>query len=247
MLNVVRVRAGEEVCLFDGSGDVAYARLLPASAGRQAKRGEAALEIIGRETINVEPARKLTLACALPRSNRMDFLVEKCSELGVKRLIPMVTQRSVVDPLDRQQNHLDRWRRITIEAAKQCGRTRLTELTAALAFDSALVTNEPDAVRMIASPPAPVPGSLPRSGTGGEEAAGEAVQGAPGGISLSAFASRPRPDQPVVAFIGPEGGFTPKELDLAARDGCVAVSLGQRILRVETAAVALAAFLLLGE
>jgi len=230
MLNVVRVRVGEEVCLFDGSGDVAHARLVPALAGKQARRGEAVLEIVGRETIDVEPARKLTLACALPRSNRMDFLIEKCTELGLKRLIPMVTQRSVVDPLERQENHLERWRRITLEAAKQCGRTQLTEITAALPFDAALLTERgatalpdaPDTARMIASPE-------------------------PGGISLSDFAARLRPHQPVVAFVGPEGGFTSQELALAALAGCIAVSLGPRILRVETAAVALAAFLLLGE
>ena len=149
----------------------------------------------------------------------MDFLVEKCCELGVSRFVPMVTRRSVVDPLDRQENHLVRWRRIALEASKQCGRARLMEITAVLPFESALLTRE-QAGRMIASP-------------------------APGGPELAEFAARLQPGQGVTAFIGPEGGFAPEELASAAQSGCVAVSMGPRILRVETAAVALAACLLL--
>ena len=72
MLNVLRVRIGEEVSLFDGSGAVACARLI---GGR---RDEAALQILGVERVDVEAARKLTIACALPRATRMDFLLEKC-------------------------------------------------------------------------------------------------------------------------------------------------------------------------
>jgi 16S rRNA (uracil1498-N3)-methyltransferase len=214
MLNVVRVRVGEEVSLFDGSGAVACARLL------QGRRGEAALQVLSVERVDVEAPRKLTIACALPRATRMDFLVEKCCELGVSRFVPMVARRSVADPLGRQENHLVRWRRIALEASKQCGRARLMEITAVLPFESALLTREPADGRMIASP-------------------------APGGLGLAEFAAGLQPAQGVTAFVGPEGGFTPEEVDLAARAGCAAVSLGPRILRVETAAVALAACLLL--
>ena len=214
MLNVVRVRAGEEVSLFDGSGAVARARLL------QGRRGEATLQVLSVESVDVEAPRKLTIACALPRATRMDFLIEKCCELGVSRFVPMVARRSVVDPLERQENHLVRWRRIALEAAKQCGRTRLMEITAVLPFESALLTRETKAAGMIASP-------------------------APGGTGLAEFAAGLQPGQGVTAFIGPEGGFTPEEVELAAQAGCAAVSLGPRILRVETAAVALAACLLL--
>ncbi len=223
MLNVVRLHVGEEVGLFDGSGALACARLL------EGRRAEAALQILSVETVDVEAPRKLTIACALPRSTRMDFLVEKCCEIGVSRFVPMVTRRSVVDPMARQENHLVRWRRIALEASKQCGRTRLMEITAVLPFESALETRDPESARpscvvrdalLIASP-------------------------ALGGASLAEFAARLQPGQSVTAFIGPEGGFTPEEVDLAAQAGCAAVSMGPRILRVETAAVALAACLLL--
>jgi len=215
MLSVVRIRKGENVLLLDGNGVVAEARL------EDARRGEAVLVVLSRETVLVEPARRLTLACAVPRSARMDALVEKCGELGVARLMPMVTARSVVDAMERQENHLLRWRRIAIETAKQCGRTKLTEMTAVLSFDAALRTTEPGAARMIASLE-------------------------PNAVSLAAFAAGLGKEQPVQAFIGPEGDFTPEELQAARGAGCVPVSLGPRILRVETAGIALAAYFLLG-
>jgi 16S rRNA (uracil1498-N3)-methyltransferase len=232
MLNVVRVRVGEEVSLFDGSGAVACARLL------QGRRGEAALQVLSVETVDVEAPRKLTIACALPRATRMDFLVEKCCELGVHRFLPMVTRRSVVDPLDRQENHLVRWRRIALEASKQCGRTRLMEITAVLPFESALLTGEPEAGRLSCA----VRGALLSCA---ERGARLIASPAPSGPGLAEFAAGLQPGQSVTAFIGPEGGFTPEELDSAARAGCAAVSMGPRILRVETAAVGLAACLLL--
>lgn len=216
MLGVVRIRKGESVILLDGAGVVAEARLA------EVRRGEAELEVLSRRVVLVEPARRLALACAVPRSSRMDTLVEKCCELGVARLMPMVTARSVVEAMQRQENHLARWRRIGIEAAKQSGRTKLVEMTAVLSFEDALRTVEPGAARMIASPE-------------------------PDAVPLASFAANLGPGQPVQALIGPEGGFTSEEVQSARQAGCVPVGLGRRILRVETAAIALAAYFLLGE
>lgn len=216
MVNVLRVRVGEGVVLLDGSGREARAELMSAS------RREAVLEILTVREVDREPSRRLTLACALPRTSRMDFLVEKCCELGVARLMPMVTKRGVVNPAARQENHLRRWKRTTIEAAKQSGRTRLMEVSAAVAYESAVGSAPAAAARMIASP--------------GPEAAG-----------LAQFYARLGLDEEIFVLIGPEGGFTTDELDLAREAGFVPVSLGPRILRIETAALALAAFFLLGE
>ena len=214
LVNVTRVRVGEEVILFDGNGHEARAQLTGS------KRREAVLKILSLDEVDREPARELTLTCALPRATRMDWLVEKCCELGVKRLTPMVTQRSVVDPIARQKNHMRRWTRTTIEAAKQSGRTRLTDITAVLPFGAVFEQDIAGAARLIASPE-------------------------PDAVPLSEFVSQLGPTQPVFALIGPEGGFTPEEVDLARGAGCQVVSLGPRILRVETAALALAAILLL--
>jgi 16S rRNA (uracil1498-N3)-methyltransferase len=208
----VRVRPGEEVTLFDGGGDIVHARFIGA------RKREATLEIIRRETIDVEPSLALTIACAPPRSSRMDFLVEKCAELGVKRLVPLLCERGVVDPSERVENHLRRWNRIVIEAAKQSGRTRLMEVVAPAVLNT--IGIDPGAARMIASP---------------EQDA----------MPLETFRAGLTPGQPVLALIGPEGGFTDDEVAWARDAGCAAVSLGPRILRVETAAVAVAAVLLL--
>jgi len=216
LVNVTRVRVGEEVILFDGNGREARAQLIGS------KRREAVLKILSLEEVNREPARELSLACALPRATRMDWLVEKCCELGVKRLTPMVTQRSVVDPIARQKNHMRRWKRTTIEAAKQSGRTRLTEITSVLPFGAVFEQCGSDAARLIASPE---PDALP----------------------FSDIVSQLEPPQPVFALIGPEGGFTPEEVDLARSAECQVVSLGPRILRVETAAIALAVILLMSK
>ena len=214
LLNVVRVRVGDEVALFDGSGREARVRLTGAM------RREAELEILSLETIDREPARSLTLACALPRASRMDFLVEKCCELGVARLIPIVTRRSVVDPIKRQENHLRKWRRAAIEAAKQSGRTRLTEISPAVTFDDALNAHGTGDIRLIASPD--------------QNAA-----------SFHERAAALPPRKSVFVMIGPEGGFTDNEITLALTGACEKVSLGARILRVETAAIAIASILLL--
>lgn len=212
----MRVRAGEEVLLFDGNGEEARARLIEGH-GR-----EAVVEILTCGRVDREPARRLALACALPRATRMDFLLEKCCELGLERLIPMVTKRSVVDPIARQKNHQRRWRRTAVEASKQCGRTRLTEVGDVLPFAAAVLSGEANAVRMIASP---------------ERDA----------IPLAEFERGLTSERPIFALIGPEGGFSEDEVHLARDTGCAVVTLGPRILRVETAAVALAARLLLGE
>lgn len=216
LLNVIRVRIGEDVHLLDGSGMVARARLA------EARRGEAGLDVLSIEELDTEPTRRMTLLCALPRASRMDTLVEKCCELGLARLSPVVTARSVVDPLGRQENHLVRWRRITIEAAKQCGRTRLMEVTPALPFDAEALSCEPGAARLVASP-------------------------GPESESIRDVAARIPPGQAVVALIGPEGGLTSEEIELARKAGYTPVSLGKRILRVETAAIALCACFLLGD
>jgi 16S rRNA (uracil1498-N3)-methyltransferase len=215
MLHVVRVSVGDEVILFDGNGSIVTARLAHAS------KREAQLEALSREVVDVEPSRALTLACALPRGPRMDWLVEKCTELGVARIIPMITQHSVVDPGAREEHHQQRWQRIVVEATKQCGRARLLQIASVQRFEDVVADAPSDVVRLIASPE-------------------------PDAVSIAEFSGQLAPNQPLTAFVGPEGGFSPNEVAAARHRGSVTVSLGPRILRIETAAVALAAHLLLG-
>lgn len=213
LLNVVRVRMGEDVILFDGKGGEAAARLV---SGR---RREASLEILSTAEPDREPLRELTIACALPRSTRMNWLVEKCSELGVARLVPMITARSVVKPGPRENNQIRRWHTTAIESAKQCGRVHLMEITSVLPYAAVFDMAVGADFRVAASPE---PDAVPLA-QAAQELSGKA----------SAF-----------ALIGPEGGLTEDEVRLAREVGCEVVSLGRLILRVETAAVAMAAILL---
>jgi len=215
MLNVVRVRAGEDVVLFDGKGGEAAARLV---SGR---RREATLEILSTAEPDREPSRELTIACALPRATRMHWLVEKCSELGVARLVPMVTKRSVVKPGPRENNQLRRWHSAAIESAKQCGRVRLMDISAVVPFDAVLDLAAGVDFRVVASPEADA-------------------------VPLAQAVRELRGEASAFALIGPEGGLTSDEVRLAREAGCTPVSLGRLILRVETAAI-VAASLLLGD
>jgi len=214
MLNVVRVRIGEEVTLLDGSGREGRARLL------SARRGRAELETVEVIEADREPPCTLTIASAVPRGQRMDFLIEKCCELGVARLVPMLSARGVVDPTRYIKNRLSRWRRIVAEAAKQCGRTRFMEIATPTSFGPALSLARPDELRLIASPE-------------------------PDAVPLGRIVREVSADRAVSALVGPEGGFTADELARARAAGFVPVSLGPRTLRVETAALAVAAVMLL--
>lgn len=205
---VMRAKVGDELTVFDGSGAEFTARI--------AAMGKASVElsIVGRREISRETAFSVTLAVALPKGDRQKWLVEKATELGVVRLVPLVTERGVAQPVE---SALERLRRTVIEASKQCGRNRLLEIAPATEAVEFLATAPASAMRLIADP---------------------------SGKQLDADNLR---DQPSVIFaVGPEGGFAPTELAAARASGWRVISLGERVLRVETAAVALAAWAALG-
>jgi 16S rRNA (uracil1498-N3)-methyltransferase len=201
---VMRAAVGDEVTLFDGSGAEFVARIAAI------RKGAVELSIVARHEISRELAFALTLAVALPKGERQKWLIEKATELGVTRLVPLITERGVAQPVDAA---LDRWRRAVIEASKQCGRNRLLEIAPASPVAEFLAAAPPSATQLIADPTGQPIGSLGLSKNG-----------------------------EVVAAIGPEGGFTRAELSVAISNGWQPVSLGNRTLRVETAAIAIAAW-----
>lgn len=212
LAHVLRARLGLEVTLFDGRGGEYQARV----AGIE--RQQIKLEIVRHVAVERESPRALILAVSLPKGDRQRWLVEKAVELGVARLIPLATARGVAQP---KSTTLDRLRRAVIEASKQCGRNRLLEIT------------EPQKLSEIISATA--------KGQYGLCAAAQ-----PGGqLTPSALMRRVAAlpiERSVLAAIGPEGGFTTEELEQAAAGGWEALDLGSRILRVETAAIAVAAY-----
>jgi 16S rRNA (uracil1498-N3)-methyltransferase len=200
LAKVLRARAGDQVTLFDGSG-AEYSAVI-GDIGRQ----RVALEVTERLEIDRELAREVTLAVALPKGDRQQWLVEKATELGVRRIIPLITERSVAQPVDAALVRMRRW---VIESSKQCGRNRLLEI----------------------APP------VKWSDLAREEFCGEKWFAHPDGSARMPPASL---KSAVMIAIGPEGGWTEEEVAAAAASGWTEVSLGPRILRVETAAVALA-------
>ena len=175
------------------------------------RRADAELRIVERREVDRELPFPLTVGVSLPKGDRQKWLVEKLTELGVTTLVPLITDRSVAQPA---AGAVDRLRRPVIEAAKQCGRNRLMKIATAQQWSEWISNSksEIESHRLIAHP-----------------------TGAP----LSEIG--PSQKQPAFLAIGPEGGLTDTEVAAATAAGWQLVALGPRILRVETAAVALAA------
>ncbi len=143
LLHVMRGKVGESVKLFDGSGREYLAQIT--SLGRR----DVELAVLQAEQVDRESPRRLTLAVALPPGDRQQWLVEKAVELGVARLVPLITQRS--GPV--AESSLTRLRRGVIEASKQCGRNRLMEIAPACAWTDFAKSDQPS--RIIATIGAP--------------------------------------------------------------------------------------------
>jgi 16S rRNA (uracil1498-N3)-methyltransferase len=205
LIHVMRAAPGLQVVLFDGSGDE-----FPAVV-RSVGRSDVELSVLSREQINRELPVELTLCVTLPKGDRQRWLVEKAVELGVTRVIPLRTQRSVAQPVEQS---LLRLRRTVIEASKQCGRNRLLEIGQPQAWPDLVEDTAAAPCRLLAHPRMASPTRI--------------------------FGSEELPDSVLLA-IGPEGGFADDEVALAVAAGWHTVDLGPRILRVETAAIALAA------
>jgi len=201
--NVLRMKAGAELLLFDGASGEWLARIIDAGRKRMTLEVE-------RRTREVEAVPDVWLAFAPVKRARIDWLVEKATELGAARLIPVTTQRTVVERLN-----LERLRAHIVEAAEQCGRTRLAELAEPLPLARFLDQREPSRTLYFADE------------SGGAPAA-------------TAFKTGP-----TLILTGPEGGFTDDErAAVRAAPNAQPISLGPRILRAETAALAaLAAYM----
>jgi 16S rRNA (uracil1498-N3)-methyltransferase len=221
---VCRLGPGDLVCLFNGDGNEYPARI--ESMGRR----RVTLEVLGQAAPDRELGFPLVVAVPVPKGERAHFLVEKLTELGATRFVPLATHRSVVHPRD-----LDRLRRHVIEACKQCGRNLLMEIDP--------VTNWADFCGR---------GDLPEwriLAHVTSEGGAWRVEG--GGWRVRREAALPSVLQPAPATkkrgtgfalaVGPEGGFTQEEVVCAQGAGWSLVDLGPRTLRVETAALVLTA------
>lgn len=209
LIHVLRHQPNDVVELFNGEGLVASCRVV------SIRKRDVALEILTSIRVPQQPAQ-LTLATAVPKGDRFDWLIEKATELGVHQLVPLTTVRSVVDP---RSSKLDKLRQTVITACKQSGRNHLMSISAVTTWSEFLNQFAGNHRVMVAHP-----------------------QGEPIVAALEHAATGPRQ---IAIAIGPEGGFSDEEIGSAVGAGARSVHLGQHILRIETAAIALAARILL--
>jgi 16S rRNA (uracil1498-N3)-methyltransferase len=218
LLHVMRAAAGAPVTLFDNSGAEFEAVV------ESVRRADAVVRIVERREVNRELPFTLAIGVALPKGDRQKWMVEKLTELGVATLVPLVTERGVAQPTNSAAERLSR---SVIEAAKQCGRNRLMRIATQQTWNEWIAPGWPGltgtTAAVVSEPPA----------------ARRRLLAHPSGQPLQEFnLCEPLPTQ---LAIGPEGGLTDAEVAAATAAGWQQVSLGPRILRVETAAIALAA------
>ncbi len=202
---VLRLRAGDAITLFNGTGTEF------AGSIAEVRRDSVVVDVKEQRAAGGESPLSLTLAQGISRGERMDWILQKATELGGSRIVPLFTERSVVRLDERQaQRKLQHWRGIAIAACEQCGRNRVPEIASPLnIFEFVSGAAAARQTRLLLSP-------------SGEQSI-EAVSAAASGVTV---------------LIGPEGGLTDNEQDAALRFGFTAVRMGPRILRTETAAIA---------
>jgi 16S rRNA (uracil1498-N3)-methyltransferase len=203
---VLRARPGDAVTLFDGAGGEVEARIVRVGREETELVAEAGLRSNAAAADTAGAETPLVLLTAVPRGGRMDFLVQKCCELGVSRIVPIVAERSVTRP---EPGRRARWEKIAREAARQCGRADVPVVSEPAALATALAAPELPDRRLILS----------------TDEAGRPLR--------ALLAER----GPTALLVGPEGGFAAAETEAARAAGFQPVSLGSRILRVETAAI----------
>jgi 16S rRNA (uracil1498-N3)-methyltransferase len=215
LAKVLRARNGDAVVLFNGDGRE-FAGVIEKVQGSRVSASIGVARSIDRES-----PFPLTLVQCVPRGDRMDFIVQKATELGVVRIVPVLSQRSVVR-LDASQSASKQahWRAVAMSACEQCGRNRLPSVNAPLPLLSYLGTLAPPAggeLRLVLEP----------------ERARHAEQGA-----HTLEIAPPGPKSSAEIAIGPEGGFAPEELEAFDLSAYSRLGLGPRVLRTETAAIA---------
>jgi len=204
---VLRLTPGDTIVLFDGSGFDATARI----DALNERAGTAT--ILDRRAGMPEPRTRVHLYQAISKGERFEWLVEKATEIGVARIVPLITARSVVRTRG-DAGRIERWRRIAVEAAEQCGRTAVPAVDVPQSFAAAV---------------AEAPGVLLVP----YETAGEGALEIPTALDRHVDALFATAE--VSILIGPEGGFAPEEIAAAQERNASIVTLGRRTLRAETA------------
>jgi len=204
-MHVLRLKKGDQICLFDGSGSELKGRIDSISPKK------VDITVLAREKVRIQGVC-VDLATAVPKGKRFDWMIQKATELGIVRILPLIMQRSVVKP--KKGGKSERWHRIAVEAAKQSQRKTIPEITEVLSFNEFLDFIHRYDLKLIALPTA-------------KQHIKEVL--------------RKRKPKRILCLIGPEGGFIDEEIKKAEEKGFKPVNLGKEVLRVETAGTAMLA------
>jgi len=204
LVQVLRLRAGERFVAFDGRGGE-----FPATLETVNKR-DASARLGERLAVDRESPLDLTLAQCVSKGERMDYTLQKAVELGVTRIVPLLSSRSVVKlDAERWDKKLEHWRGVIVSACEQSGRTRIPDLAAPCALPTWLDDGAAHGMRLTLDP-----------------------------LGHHAWRELPAPSGPVTLLVGPEGGLSEHELHRARQAGFTGIRMGPRVLRTETAGVA---------
>lgn len=199
---VLRKKAGDSITVFDGRGQRATATVMHVS------RDHVSLTL-GETIPSPQPSPAITLAQAIPKGKNMDVIIQKAVEMGVSAIQPLVTSNTVVQP---GEGKASKWRRIALEACKQCGQDTIPEIAEPLSFDKWIKDLPPQCLKVIASL-------------------------SPGAESLKKILREIQPPLTITYMVGPEGDLTADETQISISQGFIPASLGNIVLRVETAAL----------
>jgi 16S rRNA (uracil1498-N3)-methyltransferase len=207
--NVLRLKPGDKIGLFDGTG-LNYETRIVTLLPKSVE-----VSVIRRFSSTAESSVQITVAQALLKDRKMDLLVRQLTELGITRWIPFIAKRSVPRPdQKRLVTRTERWKKIAQEAVKQCKRCRSPEIDATVSFEEVLNLAKDNDLKIVfwEEELKPVNKELPV-------------------FDLKTL-------EKIFILLGPEGGFTLKEVENAKKSGFITASLGPRILRAETATIA---------
>lgn len=200
---VLRLRRGDEVVVFNGEGGEFSAELTRVS------RDEVRARLISRQDVERESPLAITLAQCLSSADRMDITLQKSTELGVSRIVPLASQRSIVKlSSERAGKRVAHWRNVLVAACEQCGRNRVPKVDAIADLADFLGVPGGEGVRVLLAPDA------------------------------SRDLKSLEPSNTVTLLVGPEGGLAPEERRQAEASGFVPIRFGPRVLRTETAPLA---------
>ena len=209
---VLRLKGGDEIFIFDGSGKE--------HAGTIIEEGPFSVSIkIRNSFFSPEEANlSITLAQSLLKGEKMDYLIQKATELGVKRIVPFNSSRSIplLEESRRSERHL-RWEKIAIAASKQCGRRVLPQIDPPGNYPQILGSMPEDSLRLILWER--------------------------GGEKLKEILKPFRKEKEIYFIVGPEGGLSQKEVEMATKALFIPIAMGERILRSETASLCLLSIL----